>query len=163
MPLGRPRLEGISIEGHKGWEYGTQLEWTVCPVLGGRQTRKGRPWISKDGLPAFKREKKFAAATVPSLHQEVKTKTKALSRWDQSDDWSSRGSSLVIPLIVSSPPSLPQKQVLLRSICFEKRVSLNQFDMLLRVRGRHYSPKSSSGACFMLPYLSFEMAAKDVW
>ena len=51
---------------------------------------------------------------------------------------------------------------LLRSICFEKRVSLNQFDVLLRVRGRHYSPKSSSGACLVLLYLDLEMAAKDV-
>ena len=36
---------------------------------------------------------------------------------------------------------------LLRSICFEKSVSLNQFDVLLRVRGRHYLPTLSSGAC----------------
>ena len=36
---------------------------------------------------------------------------------------------------------------LLRSICFEKSVSLNQFDVLLRVCGRHYLPTLSSGAC----------------
>ena len=38
---------------------------------------------------------------------------------------------------------------LLRAICFEKSVSLNQFDVLLRVRGHHYSPKLSTGACHL--------------
>jgi hypothetical protein len=87
---GRPRLEGISIEGHKGVEYGTQLERTGWLMT---TRRLWTNWWST----CFPSERIIVEAVVLSLHQEWKTQTKALSRWDQSDDWSSRGYLPAIP------------------------------------------------------------------
>ena len=101
LPRGCPRLEGISIEGHKGWEYGTQLEQT-----GWLKTDR-RLW-TKWWSTCFPSERIIVEASVLSLHQEWKTQTKALSRWDQSNDWSSRGYLPAIPFCFF--PTLPPSE-----------------------------------------------------